>query len=312
MDGSQVTKVWRLLIGALLLFGLCGCGSQKGPQPGPETVSRLAAEDDFGELVQLSKPPQRIICLAPNLMEIIFAIGLGDRVAGAVEFSDYPPEATTLPSVGRHDRPNLEKIISLNPDLVLMGFGNPRELAPALRRSGIPVFGANPKSIEDLLGAINRLGDLCGAEHQARDLTGQMQQRLAEIKKQWQARASARPKVFIVIDQNPFWTAGNATLQDEILRAAGGDNIAASRASYFAFSKEALLAAQPDYLLLPARPGEAEKLKQNLLSQKDLAGLEALRPENILVIDADSFSRPGPRVVAAVEQTYALLSPPDD
>ena len=75
---------------------------------------------------------------------------------------------------------------------------------------------------------------------------------------------------------------------------------------------EALLAAQPDYLLLPARPGEAEKLKQNLLSQKDLAGLEALRPENILVIDADSFSRPGPRVVAAVEQTYALLSSPDD
>jgi iron complex transport system substrate-binding protein len=310
VDDQQVSRIWCLIAGAvLLLLGLSGCGPQTGAQPGSASSSKLTAKDDFGEILRLPKPPRRIICLLPNLTEIIFALGLGDKMVGTVEFSDYPPPAAKITSVGRHDHPNLEKIVSLNPDLVLMGFGNPRELAPALRRSGIPVFGANPKNIEEVIDLMNRIGKLCGVSDKAESLTEQLQTRLNEVKQQLHRRKTRPPRIFIMFDQDPLWTAGADTLQDEIVRLAGGENVAASRAAYFAFSKEALVAAQPDFILLPARPEEANRLYNSLLARKDLAGVRAINKDRILIVEADSFSRPGPRLVKAVEETYRLLSP---
>jgi iron complex transport system substrate-binding protein len=310
MDSTQVSKTLRLLAGVLLLTGLIGCGSHPGPQPRPSAAaSRFTAKDDFGQTLTLSHPPGRIVGLTPNLVEIAYALGLGDRLVGAVEFCDYPPEAAKLPQVGRHDRPNLERIVSLHPDLILMGFGNPRDMTKTFARLGIPVFGANPKTIAGIFSVTERLGTLCGVPDTARQLTEKLTARLEEIKQRLAKKPSARPRVFILIDQDPIWTAGADTLQNEIVRLAGGENIAASRPSYFSFSKEALLAGQPDYILLPAKPQKAAALKRDLLSRKDLAGLSALRQKKILVVDADSFSRPGPRAVEAVAQTFALLFP---
>jgi iron complex transport system substrate-binding protein len=306
-----VSRIPWLFAGALLLLLGFGCGPHRGPQPGVSSPAStpFSAKDDFGNLVRLSHPPRRIVALTPNLVEILFALGLGDRIAGTVEFSDYPPEARRLTQVGRHDRPNLEKIVSLNPDLILMGFGNPRDLTKTFSRLGLPVFGANPKTLADTLRLIDRLGTLCGVPAASRQLTRKLAARLQEIERRLTAKPGPRPRVFIIIDQNPIWTAGSDTLQDEIVRLAGGENIAASRPSYYAYSKEALLANQPDYLLLPAKPVEAAALKQELLSRKDLAGLRALRKGKILVVDADSFSRPAPRAVEAVAQIFSLLFP---
>jgi iron complex transport system substrate-binding protein len=307
---NQARRLINLIfLGALLLGGFLGCGPHAGLRS-QLSSAKLTVADDFGVTVSLAKPPRRIICLAPNLTEIAFAIGLGDRVVGVVEYSDYPPAALRKALVGRHDHPNLESIVALHPDLVLMGFGNPGEIGPALRRSGISVFGANPKSIKDVLALISRIGKLCGVPAQAAQLTEQLQARLDRIRQQLTRRQTRPPRVFIMIDQEPLWTAGADTLQDEIVRLAGGENVAASRASYFAFSKEALVAAQPDFILLPARPEEVSRLKHNLLARKDLAGVKAIREGKILVVDADSFSRPGPRLVKAVEETYQLLSQP--
>ena len=97
----------------------------------------MQVTDDLGRVVSISKPPQRIISLVPNLTEILYALGLGERVVAVCEYSDFPPAAAKKPLVGRHDRPSIEKVASFHPDLVLLGFGNPKELAPALERTGI-------------------------------------------------------------------------------------------------------------------------------------------------------------------------------
>lgn len=268
----------------------------------------LQARDDFGYLVSLRRPPQRIVCLAPNAAEIAFALGLGRQVVGVSQFSDYPPEARKKPLVGRYDRPNIEKIISLQPDLAIFGYGNPKELAQTLKDAGVPVFGVNPKTIGEIMGVIQRIGLLCGAEARANQVTADMRARLKKIEQRLALEKPRGLRAFIVIDEEFLWTAGANTLQDEILRLAGGENIASSRPSFYPMSKEALLQAQPDLILVAGKTSQAQAIRRRLARRADLAQLRAVKEGRIVVIDGDTFSRPGPRVVKAVEQLFGILS----
>lgn len=310
-----------IALGLLTAALVWGCGSkeprpQTAARPAENTVSAFQARDDFGQMVTLARPPRRIICLAPNVVEIAYALGLGDRIVGVSEFCDFPAEAKTKPVVGRYDRPSIEKIVSLQPDLVLLGYGNPKELAAALKKAGVEVFGVNPKSIEEIFEVTERIGKVCGAEAEARHTYGGqagqvvegLRTRLAKVKERLPSGKARRLQTFIVVDEESLWTAGRDTLQEEILRLAGGENIASFRASYFPISKEVLLEAQPEVILVAGKPSEASRIRRRFQARADLAGLKAVREGNILVMDGDILSRPGPRVVDAVEQLSSLLS----
>jgi len=268
----------------------------------------MQVTDDLGRVVSISKPPQRIISLVPNLTEILYALGLGERVVAVCEYSDFPPAAAKKPLVGRHDRPSIEKVASFHPDLVLLGFGNPKELAPALERTGITAFALNPKNLEEVIRTIERVGEICGVSEKAKKVAADLRTRLAKVRKQTAQPHLKRPRVFIMIDEEPIWTAGADTLQDEILRLAGGVNVVAKRASYFAYSKESLFADQPDAILIGVTSAQAEATVARLRARKDLQTLSAVRSGHILTIDADTFSRPGPRAVDAVERLSELLA----
>ncbi|NIM06277.1 MAG: ABC transporter substrate-binding protein [Armatimonadetes bacterium] len=268
----------------------------------------LQAKDDLGEMVSLAKPPQRIVCLSPNAVEIAFALGLGERVVGVSAFSDYPPEAKEKPVVGRYDRPSIEKIASVNPDLVLLGYGNPKEIIPVLRNLEIPLFGINPKSIEDIIEVMERVGAVCGVEAEAKQAAANLRTRLEKARERLPVDNQRRVRVFVIIDEESLWTVGADTLQDQILRLAGGDNIASFRHSYFPISKERLFEAQPEVILATGDPTQEEVIRRRLSARADLSALPAVRQGNIVVVDEDIYSRPGPRVVDAVEHLSQLLS----
>lgn len=301
----------RRLLASLLLAAVCSiCGCQAQSARQPQVLTRpqgLQAKDDFGQTISLPHPPQRIVCLAPNVTEIAYALGLGDRIVGVSEFSDYPPAAKQKPLVGRYDRPSMEKIVSLHPDLVLLGYGNPEELAGMLEKAGIACFGVNPRSIKQVLTAIERIGEICGVSEKARQVSAGLLDRAGEVKKKLADQPIRRPRVFILIDDAELWTAGRETLQDEVVRLGGGDNIAAFRTSFFLISKESLIAAQPELILVTGKTREAGRIKAQLMARRELASLPAVKRHAVEVVEADIFSRPGPRVIDGMELVYAIV-----
>ncbi len=303
--GPQLSRGLVLVaLSGLLLSG--GCGVRPQPSSAPQFFAQ--AKDDLGRTVSLSRPPRRIVCLAPNVTEIAFALGLGNQIVGVSQFSDFPPQARQKPQVGRYDRPSLEKIVSFHPDLVLLGYGNPRELFASLEKAGIPAFGSNPKSIEGIFRGIEDIANLAGVPARGQRLTTALRDRLARIKQKLASRTTRPPRVFIMVDEEPLWTAGRDTLQDEILRLAGGENIA-TRPSYYPLSKETLFASKPDLILIATKPSQADAVIRRIRSRGDIGSLGAVKKGKVAVIDADIFTRPGPRVVEAVEQLHARLAP---
>ena len=307
--GSSVRLAVKALALLALALAVWGCGGKTVSQPSNNKPPALQAKDDLGRTVSLVKAPQRIVCLAPNVTEIAFALGLDEKIVGVSEFSDYPPQAQQKPSLGRYDRPSIEKIVSLHPDLALLGYGNPQELSAALERVGIVTFGVNPKNIHGIFDTIERIGIICGVGPKARQLADQLRKRLDGVNNKLVANPrSYRPKVFVLIDEGSLWTAGSNTLQDEVLRLAGGRNIAADRSSYYQMSREAVFAAQPDLILVAGKPSQAAEIRKKVRARNDLAALPAVKANRIAVIDGDIFSRPGPRVVDAVEQLFTVLN----
>jgi iron complex transport system substrate-binding protein len=289
-----------------------GCGDKPTPQPpqgasAPRQTLRTVT-DDLGQQFSLAQPPRRIVSLAPNATEILYALGLGERIVAVTQFSDYPPAAGSKPQVGSYDRPSIEKIVACKPDLVIFGFGSSKELAKTLGRFKIPAFAINPQSMEEILQTITRIGDLCGVSSRADKLTAELHQRIQKAQAGLHFNNRQRPRVFIMVDQDPLWTAGAQTLQDEILRLAGGENVASGKQGFYAYSKESIFAAQPDILLLPVRTDQTKSMRNKVLARKDLAGLQAIRQKKVVTIDADAFSRPGPRAFDAVDELARALA----
>ena len=174
-----------LLSVCLVLTGL-SCGTQS-------PVNYVF--DDLGRLVAINGTPQRIVSLAPSNTEILFALGLGDRVVGVTDWCDYPPEALEKEKVGDYAMPDIEKVAALNPDLVLAGYGNPIEVVYTLAGLGLTVFGIKTTDLNDLLNDIRRIGEITDKEHEAANLTSQMATNIkavADITSQLQER----PRVF--------------------------------------------------------------------------------------------------------------------
>jgi iron complex transport system substrate-binding protein len=299
-SGIQLSlKVFVLLCVTWLLWG---CGHGGGPHPQAQGQSTIRVKDDLGQIVTLSHPPQRIVSLAPNTTEILYALGLGDRIVAVGDFSDYPLEAKKKPSVGRYDRPSLEKIVSYRPDLVFIGFGSSKDLAPAVAKAGAASFAVNPQSIAQILDAIKRIGNVCGVDSRASKLAADLKHRIQAVKSSLQTQSVKRPRVFIMLDNESLWTAGPETLQDEILRLAGGQNIA-TRPSFYQISKESLVDARPDVILVPLPSQDQQQTRDAGTRSAKLFASEA----KVITVDADAFSRPGPRVVDAVEELAKAL-----
>jgi cobalamin transport system substrate-binding protein len=266
--------------------------------------TQVAVIDDLGRRVTLAAPAQRVISLAPSITESLFAIGAGEQLVGVTTYCDYPPEASSRARVGGMTNPSIETILSLRPDLVALSMeGNTLEDFAHLTGLSIPVFVTNPRTLSGISHSIEQLGELTGHRGEAQRLVDSLGIRVARIR----ARTAGHPvRALLFVSLQPLIAAGRNTFLNEILEAAGAKNIAVGvPGTYPAYSREAVLAEDPDALILTS------DLTADIAGLTALfpewAGLSAVRKGRVYRVDPDIVSRPGPRAVDALEILFSLL-----
>jgi iron complex transport system substrate-binding protein len=258
--------------------------------PGEQTPVINYVFDDLGRLVAINGTPQRIISLAPSNTEILFALGLGDRVVGVTDWCDYPPEALNKTKVGGYANPDIEKIVVLNPDLILAGYGNPIEVVYTLAGLGLTVFGIKTTDLADLLNDIRRVGEITDKEVEALALTSEMESRIQAVTNQT-AELEQRPRVFYIVWHDPLWTAGSGTFINELIEKAGGVNIFGNVTGYPMVSIEDVLARDPEIIIT------SEWSYDWAINATELASTNASQSGRIYTCDDNLVQRPGPRLV---------------
>jgi len=298
-------RLVRLVI-ALSLAGLslAGALTTGGCLLGPRAVT---VTDDAGRVLTLDRAPERIVSMAPSNTEILFALGLGDRVVGVTTYCNYPPEAAAVEKVGDAYSPDYEKIVSLRPDLVVAVGTADSDLVKGLEGYGLKVLVLQAATVDQVASDILLVGKVCRADKAAEKLAAKLQQRLAAVKERLAAVSAApRPTVFWCLDRG-LWTVGPKSFVSDIIKLAGGQNIGDSLGmAYGQFSLETLLQTDPDVIIIPVLD---QSVPAELAKLPGWSTLKAVREGRVYQIDPDIVSRPGPRVADAVEQVAALLHP---
>jgi len=264
--------------------------------------------DSLGRKVELPGPPKRIISLAPSITEIVYFIGLGDRLVGVTMFSCYPEEAKEKPRVGSYSEINIESVITLDPDLVIgTADGNKRSDVEMIEEAGIPVYIINPKNIDGVLHSIEKIGEVCGVTIKAKALVSDLRQRIRSIQKR--VKSAERPIVLLVINMKPIISVGPDTMHNDLIRISGGRNMMTStRVSYPKISMEEIIKIGPDVILLSSmeRGGHFEKAKGDWLRWPTLP---AVQKGNVYLIDSDLIDRASPRIIRGLEEMAKLIHP---
>lgn len=267
----------------------------------------LKAKDDRGKWISLKKSPQRIVSLAPATTEMLFAIVVGNRVVGVTSYCDYPPAVKKLPKVGGFVNPSLESIVDLKPDLIVAMRGNPLEVLGRLEKMGYPVFALDPRTLNDVLSGMERLGELTGSK-EASKVVNDLRERIDRIKKEVEKIPWAkRPRVMVEVWDNPLIVFGKNNIGNEVIELAGGRNIIEEgKIAYPQISLEVLFQKQPDVIVL----AHMTKVKDPLGEVKRRSNwdkLKAVKEGKVYSINADIIDRPGPRLVQAIETLHRLL-----
>jgi iron complex transport system substrate-binding protein len=288
----------RPFIGLLLLAAFA-CAPERGL-----AAERIVVTDDLGRTVTLPGPARRIVSLAPSLTESLFAIGAGPLVVGRTTFCDYPAEALEVAEVGGMTNPSIERVVALTPDLIVVSMeGNLREDARRLNDLGIPVYVSNPRTLDGIYHSVEHLALLSGRVAEGSRLIDSLRsrERLLEV----QAPA-AHPSVLFFVSLRPLMAAGANTLLDDLLRRAGGTNLAATlRGHYPTISREAVLTRDPEVILCTSEIMTAPDVLLKLFPE--WSQLQAVRKGRIVPIDADVISRPGPRALQGLELLITAL-----
>jgi len=264
--------------------------------------------DQIGRTVEVAEPLRRVVSLAPNLTEISYEVGGGEAMVGATRFANHPVAADALPKVGSYVALDIEKIVSLKPQLCLaIRDGNPKAVVDRLEALGIPVYVFDPQSLEAIVDTVERLGSIYRQEARAEVLAAGYRQRLARVARQI-AGVTDRPGVFFQIDAQPVISAGSDTFLHQLLTRSGNINLAADRTGYPRYTWEELLVLKPEVVLLASMGGGYTD--QELRSRwQAWPQIPAVRNSRLYVVDADLFDRPTPRLIDALEYLVGLLHP---
>jgi iron complex transport system substrate-binding protein len=292
-------NLWRIPATLMVCLLLCGCAS-------------IRLTDSLGTAIELSKPATRIISLAPSNTELLFAVGAGSQIVGRDDLSNFPVDANRIPNIGSTFQAiNTEAVVALQPDLVLAAETTTPEQIHALTRLGLTVYRLkNPKDFEGLFANIATVGELTGHQKTAATLAESLRTRMATVDKKVSG-ASARPKVFYEIDAtDPTkpWTAGPGSFVDMLVVRAGGLNIGHTLAQEWAqISAEELILQNPDVILLgsAAYGTTVESVPQ----RAGWAAIAAVQRNAVFPVDDIIVTRPGPRLVDALEMLANILHP---
>jgi iron complex transport system substrate-binding protein len=262
--------------------------------------------DEAGKRVRVPVHPQRIVTLAPNLTEIVYAVGAGNRLVGNTTFCDYPPEAKQVAKVGDTLQPNIERIIALKPEVIFVSTASQLEtFTKQLEERGIAVFVTDPHDLEGVFRSIKTLGDILGQQSQAEKLVADLRSRAAAVEDAVKARPPVT--VFYQVSPSPLWTAGRRSWITDLIRRAGGKSVTSEvEGEWMRYSDEAAMASRPEAIIMATSDSmNGEKMEVAAALQKSPAVLE----KHVYGINGDFLSRPGPRLVDGLEQMARVLHP---
>ena len=296
----------RTFLVSSLLFLLVFAGAASAADWEPVTIT-----DDLGVTVTIDKYPERIVSLSPANTEILFALGLGDRIVGVTEYCTYPEAALSKDKIGGFSTINTEKIAVLNPDLLVAADGNSEETIAHLRELGYTIITVNADTIDTTLADIRLIGKAAGVESAAEELVSSMKADLAEIAEK--TKGAEKPTILHCMWTDPLWVSGSGTFQDEMISAAGGVNAAAAEGGWVALTMEKFLTMNPDIIVVDSGDGMGvgtdDALKNFFLKDSRMQSLSAVQNERVYVVNADIIDRGGPRIVEGVEALAEIAHP---
>ena len=305
--GKTIVACLLLLFSLALLFQGCG---QATPEAGGGSGFPLTITDDLGRQVTVSREPVRIVSLAPTQTEVLFALGLGDRVVGVTEFCDYPPEAKAKPKVGGFSTPNPELVVAAQPDLVLAGVIQ-KDFIHQFEEAGLTVVALESPDLASTLERIRLVGRLTGAVEAAEKLTASMQQRIDQVTAKVAGLSEAeKPTVFFEIWPDPLTTGGAGSFLNSLIEVAGGRNIAGDvDQDWLTFSPEMILATNPQVIIF-SHHGVSNQTVEQIKARKGWENFAAIKQDRVGYIeDQNLVVRSGPRVVDGLEQIARFLHP---
>ena len=264
--------------------------------------------DALGREITFKKEPSRIVPLAPSITEILYFLGLGDRVVGVTEYSYYPPEAGLKPKIGSYINLNVEKIISLSPDIVIgTKDGNEPWVVDLLDQAGIRVFIVNPRNVGQVIDTITEIGRVCGIPERAESLSRQLRGRVERVKAGVAGRE--RPLVFLQINIRPIMAVNKNTFHNDLINLAGGRNMTENEPiAYPRISREEVIREGPDVIIISSmeRGGRFERAREEWM---EWTSIPAVRNNRVYLIDSDLTDRPSPRIVDGLEAMVKIIHP---
>lgn len=293
-----------LLLATLPALTSCARRAAKGPQS--EIGSTRQVLDEAGSRVTIPAHIERVVSLAPNLTEIVYAIGAGDRLVGDTEYCSFPIEATKVAKVGDTLHPSVERIIALRPQVVLVSTASQLEaFTKELAEHQIAVYVTDPHNLEGVLRSIEHLGDLFGETARAEKLVGELQARMLSVENAVSSRKVVR--VFYQVSDRPLYTAGRDSFITDLIRRGGGLSVTAEvPGAWPRYSNESALASQPEAIILPTGGSMSTA---NAAAAEALSKSPAVMAGRVYKLNEDHLNRPGPRLVDGLEEIAKALHP---
>lgn len=298
---AMIFFVVSLLIMVSFGIGYYIAGQKQNPKTG------LTIIDDMGRTVIIEKKPTRIVSLAPSTTETLFTLGLGNKIVGVDDYSDYPSETKQKEKVGAFDKPNVEKILNLTPDLVVAYYGQ-ETAVEQLENARVTVICLHPQIVEDIFRNIRLLGQVTETSSKADVLVKSLENRMNNITaKTSLLNETVRPRVYYEMWCGPYYTAGPGSFVDDLIRMAGGLNIASGTASEWpVLNEEFIISSNPQIIITTY---------MNMATPTDIKNrtgwnvIDAIKNNRVYQIDGNLLERPGPRLIDGLEMLYDLYKP---
>ncbi|MDF2661225.1 MAG: yvrC [Paenibacillus sp.] len=315
-------KLIMLLLSVTLAFALAACGQKqevgvKEPAPatggsaatgaeaaGKKTVYPLTIKDDSGKEFTFAKAPERIVSLSPTETEVLFALGLGSKIAGVSNLDDYPEEAKSKPKMGDLQG-NPEAIIAANPDIVFAGLSLNKNSVAKLNELKLNLFQTNPKTIDAAIERVLLFGQITDTQAQAEKVAEQMKKEKQQVADALKGlKEDQKKKVYI--EFSPGWTVGKGEFMDDLITLAGGVNVASDLQGWKQISEEKIIQSNPDVILFAKGVPDLEK---TIRSRGGWDKINAIKNSKVIGLDDSLLARPGPRITKALADVAKAIYP---
>lgn len=312
---NRLKVIYLVLVVVLIILLTVGCKNEpKTPeQDDTKNVANgpfpMTLTDQMGREVTIEKLPERIVSLAPSNTEILFALGLEGKIVGVTDYCDYPEAAKGKEKIGGFSEPNIEKIVSFKPDLILANDIHQKPIEE-LKKLNIVSVVLDPKDFNGIFASIEIIGKATGQDDVALTLVNNLKERMKNVEDMIsKLTKDERPKIYYELWPSPITTTGPGTFVDDIIQRAGGENIARdAKKAYPQYSQEMIVAKNPDIIIF-SHHGSSNQSIEDILERQGWESINAIKEKKVIYVDENIVQRATPRLIDGLEQFVNIIHP---